>query len=316
MMPGGESFFRSRPLGQAERGMLFRRQNGAKERAIPPADKTMKTPKVKSAGQIFLIPQESIAPNPNQPRQRFDYDELEGLAQSIRQNGILQPITVRQTETGFELISGERRLRAARLVGLTKIPAIIAEIDNKNSAVFSLIENLQRQDLDCFEEAEAIDRLVTDYGMSREELSRKLGKAPSTLSNKLRLLRLPEDMRYRLTRAGLTERHARALLQLDNDDQRARALGIMIDRHLTVQESERLVEQMLAKTGKNRTNFRGIRDVRVFINTLNHAVDAIRRAGVDADAAKSETPEYIEYVVRIPKLEQLKLPLSSEDEAV
>lgn len=276
----------------------------------------MKTPKVKSAGQIFLIPQESIAPNPNQPRQRFDYDELEGLAQSIRQNGILQPITVRQTETGFELISGERRLRAARLVGLTKIPAIIAEIDNKNSAVFSLIENLQRQDLDCFEEAEAIDRLVTDYGMSREELSRKLGKAPSTLSNKLRLLRLPEDMRYRLTRAGLTERHARALLQLDNDDQRARALGIMIDRRLTVQESERLVEQMLAKTGKNRTNFRGIRDVRVFINTLNHAVDAIRRAGVDADAAKSETPEYIEYVVRIPKLEQLKLPLSSEDEAV
>lgn len=276
----------------------------------------MKTPKVKSAGQIFLIPQENIAPNPNQPRQRFDYDELEGLAQSIRQNGILQPITVRQTETGFELISGERRLRAARLVGLTKIPAIVAELDNKNSAVFSLIENLQRQDLDCFEEAEAIDRLVTDYGMSREELSRKLGKAPSTLSNKLRLLRLPEDMRYRLTRGGLSERHARALLQLDNDEQRARALGIMIDRHLTVQESERLVEQMLAKTGKNRTNFRGVRDVRVFINTLNHAVDAIRRAGVDADAAKSETPEYIEYVVRIPKLEQLKLPLSAEDEAV
>ncbi|HIS04465.1 MAG TPA: ParB/RepB/Spo0J family partition protein [Candidatus Fimenecus stercoravium] len=276
----------------------------------------MKTPKVKSAGQIFLIPQENIAPNPNQPRQRFDYDELEGLAQSIRQNGILQPITVRQTETGFELISGERRLRAARLVGLTKIPAIVAELDNKNSAVFSLIENLQRQDLDCFEEAEAIDRLVTDYGMSREELSRKLGKAPSTLSNKLRLLRLPEDMRYRLTRGGLSERHARALLQLDNDEQRARALGIMLDRHLTVQESERLVEQMLAKTGKNRTNFRGVRDVRVFINTLNHAVDAIRRAGVDADAAKSETPEYIEYIVRIPKLEQLKLPLSAEDEAV
>ena len=276
----------------------------------------MKTPKVKSAGQIFLIPQENIAPNPNQPRQRFDYDELEGLAQSIRQNGILQPITVRQTETGFELISGERRLRAARLVGLTKIPAIVAELDNKNSAVVSLIENLQRQDLDCFEEAEAIDRLVTDYGMSREELSRKLGKAPSTLSNKLRLLRLPEDMRYRLTRGGLSERHARALLQLDNDEQRARALGIMLDRHLTVQESERLVEQMLAKTGKNRTNFRGVRDVRVFINTLNHAVDAIRRAGVDADAAKSETPEYIEYIVRIPKLEQLKLPLSAEDEAV
>ncbi len=277
----------------------------------------MRTPKVKSTGQIFLIPQEQIVPNPNQPRKRFDYDELEGLAQSIRQNGILQPITVRQTDDGkFELISGERRLRAARLVGLSKIPTIVTEIDNKNSAVFSLIENLQRQDLDFFEEAEAMDRLLTEYGMSREELSAKLGKARSTISNKLRLLQLPEDMRYRLTRAGLTERHARALLLLESDDRRARALGIMIDRHLTVSESERLIEQMLSKEGKQRNNFRGIRDVRVFINTLNHAVDTIRRAGVDADAAKSETPEYIEYIVRIPKLEQLKLPLPSDTEAV
>lgn len=277
----------------------------------------MRTPKVKSTGQIFLVPQEQIVPNPNQPRKRFDYDELEGLAQSIRQNGILQPITVRQTDDGkFELISGERRLRAARLVGLTKIPSIVTEVDEKKSAVFSLIENLQRQDLDFFEEAEAIDRLISDYGMSRDELSRKLGKAQSTLSNKLRLLRLPEDMRYRLSRAGLTERHARALLLLEDDARRERALGIMIDRHLTVAESERLIEQMLSKEGKTRNNLRGIRDVRVFINTLNHAVDTIRRAGVDADAAKSETPEYIEYVVRIPKLEQLKLPLPAEDEAV
>lgn len=277
----------------------------------------MRTPKVKSTGQIFLIPQEQIVPNPNQPRKRFDYDELEGLAQSIRQNGILQPITVRQTDDGkFELISGERRLRAARLVGLTKIPSIVTEVDEKKSAVFSLIENLQRQDLDFFEEAEAIDRLISDYGMSRDELSRKLGKAQSTLSNKLRLLRLPEDMRYRLSRAGLTERHARALLLLEDDARRERALGIMIDRRLTVAESERLIEQMLSKEGKTRNNLRGIRDVRVFINTLNHAVDTIRRAGVDADAAKSETPEYIEYVVRIPKLEQLKLPLPAEDEAV
>ena len=277
----------------------------------------MRTPKVKSTGQIFSIPQEQIIPNPNQPRKRFDYDELEGLAQSIRQNGILQPITVRQLDDGrFELISGERRLRAARLVGLSKIPSIVTEIDNKNSAIFSLIENLQRQDLDFFEEAEAIDRLLSVYGMGREELAAKLGKARSTISNKLRLLQLPEDMRYRLTRAGLTERHARALLQLEDDDRRACALGIMIDRHLTVAESERLIEQMLSKEGKTRNNFRGIRDVRVFINTLNHAVDTIRRAGVDADAAKSETPEYIEYIVRIPKLEQLKLPLPSDSEAV
>ncbi len=270
----------------------------------------MKSPKVKPAGQVVLVPQESILPNPNQPRQRFDYDELEGLAQSIRQNGILQPITVRPAADGkFELIAGERRLRAARLVGVTKIPAIVVDIDQKKSAVFSLLENLQRQDLDFFEEAEAIDRLLTDYGMSQEEVGKKLGKAQSTLSNKLRLLRLPEEMRYRISRAGLSERHARALLTLDNDTLRARALGIIIDRRLTVSESERLIEQMRSKNDRSRCNYRGIRDVRVFINTLNHAVDAIRRAGVDADAAKSETPEYIEYVVRIPKLEQLKMPL-------
>ena len=269
----------------------------------------MKSPKVKPAGQVVLVPQESILPNPNQPRQRFDYDELEGLAQSIRQNGILQPITVRPAADGkFELIAGERRLRAARLVGVTKIPAIVVDIDQKKSAVFSLLENLQRQDLDFFEEAEAIDRLLTDYGMSQEEVGKKLGKAQSTLSNKLRLLRLPEEMRYQISRAGLSERHARALLTLDNDTLRQRALGIIIDRRLTVSESERLIEQMRSKNDRSRCNYRGIRDVRVFINTLNHAVDAIRRAGVDADAAKSETPEYIEYVVRIPKLEQLKMP--------
>ena len=273
-----------------------------------------KTEKTKSAGQIFLLPQEEIQPNPNQPRQRFDYEELENLAQSIRQNGILQPITVRKTESGYELIAGERRLRAARLVGVTKIPCIILEMDEKSSALFSLLENLQREDLDFFEEAEAIEHLITDFCMSQDEVSRKLGKAQSTISNKLRLLRLPAEMRRQIARANLTERHARALLTLENDNLRARALGIIIDRHLNVSETERLIEQMLCKSRPDHNNIRGIRDVRVFINTLNHAVDAIRRAGVDADAAKSETAEYIEYVVRIPKLEQLKLKMPLDDE--
>lgn len=274
-----------------------------------------KNDKAKSAGQIFLIPQEQIEPNPNQPRQRFDYEELESLAQSIRQNGILQPITLRKLENDkYELVAGERRLRAARLVGVTKVPAILLEMDEKSSAVFSLLENLQRQDLDYFEEAEAIERLITDFCMSQDEVSRKLGKAQSTVSNKLRLLRLPEEMRHQIARANLTERHARALLSLDSDVLRTRALGIIIDRHLNVAESEKLIEQMLCKNRPGHNNLRGIRDVRVFINTLNHAVDAIRRAGVDADAAKSETAEYIEYVVRIPKLEQMKLRMPVDDE--
>ena len=278
----------------------------------------MKQQRVKSTAEIYNIPQTMIVPNPNQPRKRFDYDELENLAQSIRENGILQPITVRKREDKkYELVSGERRLRTARLVGMVKIPSIVINIDDKNSAMFSIIENLQRQSLDFFEEAEAIEKLVGEYAMSREEVAQKLGLAPSTVSNKLRILRLPEEMRFELARAGLTESHARALLMLEDDNQRARALSIIVDRHLNVAESERMINQMINRNNRSRNPLRGIRDVRLFINTLNHAVDTIRRAGVEADAARSETEEYIEYVVRIPKSEQLRIALPGEtDEAI
>lgn len=278
----------------------------------------MKQQRVKSTAEIYNIPQTMIVPNPNQPRKRFDYDELENLAQSIRENGILQPITVRKREDKkYELVSGERRLRAARLVGMVKIPSIVINIDDKNSAMFSIIENLQRQSLDFFEEAEAIEKLVGEYSMNREEVAQKLGLAPSTVSNKLRILRLPEEMRFELARAGLTESHARALLMLEDDNQRARALSIIVDRHLNVAESERMINQMINRNNRSRNPLRGIRDVRLFINTLNHAVDTIRRAGVEADAARSETEEYIEYVVRIPKSEQLRIALPGEtDEAI
>ncbi len=278
----------------------------------------MKQQRVKSTAEIYNIPQAMIVPNPNQPRKRFDYDELENLAQSIRENGILQPITVRKREDKkYELVSGERRLRAARLVGMVKIPSIVINIDDKNSAMFSIIENLQRQSLNFFEEAEAIEKLVGVYAMSREEVAQKLGLAPSTVSNKLRILRLPEEMRFELARSGLTESHARALLMLEDDNQRARALSIIVDRHLNVAESERMINQMINRNNRSRNPLRGIRDVRLFINTLNHAVDTIRRAGVEADAARSETEEYIEYVVRIPKSEQLRIALPGEtDEAI
>lgn len=278
----------------------------------------MKQQKVKSTAEIYNIPQAMIVPNPNQPRKRFDYDELENLAQSIRENGILQPITVRKREDKkYELVSGERRLRAARLVGIVKIPSIVINIDDKSSAMFSIIENLQRQSLNFFEEAEAIEKLVGEFAMSREEVAQKLGLAPSTVSNKLRILRLPEEMRFELARSGLTESHARALLMLEDDNQRARALSIIVDRHLKVAESERMINQMINRNNRSRNPLRGIRDVRLFINTLNHAVDTIRRAGVEADAARSETEEYIEYVVRIPKSEQLRIALPGEtDEAI
>lgn len=266
--------------------------------------------KIRPAAQIVLIPQSDILPNPNQPRKRFDYDELEGLAQSIRANGILQPLLVRPLSDGenegkFELIAGERRLRAARLVGLSKIPCVVSEISSEDSAVFAVIENLQRQDLSYFEEAEALALLISDYRISQEELGRRLGKAQSTLSNKLRLLKLSDEMRYQISRAGLSERHARALLAIDDEVKRSRALAIIIDRHLTVNESEALIEQMLRKSEPPKKQMlRGFKDIRIFINTLNNAVDTIRRAGIDADSVKTETDEYVEYIVRIPKLEE------------
>ena len=267
----------------------------------------------KTENKILLIPQGDILPNPNQPRRRFDYDELEGLAQSIRANGILQPLLVRQLNDGkYELVAGERRLRAARLVGLTKVPCIVNEISEAESAVFAVIENLQRSNLDYFEEAEAIALLMSDYRLSQEELCKKLGKAQSTISNKLRLLKLSEEMRYRISRAGLTERHARTLLSITDEVQRARALSIIIDRHLTVSESETLVEQMLRKNETpKRQMLKGFKDIRIFINTLNNAVDTIRRAGIDADSVKTETDEYVEYIVRIPKLDDR--PLASNE---
>ncbi len=263
----------------------------------------MKNAKYKIGGQIILIPQDEIYPNPNQPRTRFDFDELEGLAQSIRQNGILQPIAVRINSRGeYELISGERRLRASRLVGLTQIPCIIMEADDEKSTLFALLENVQRSDLGFFEEAQAIEKLIIDYGMSRDEVCKKLGKASPTVSNKLRLLRLPEEIRLKIVQENLTERHARALLKLTCISQMERAMSIIGEKRLNVAETERLVSQILANDSRRRQPpVKLFKDVRIFVNTLNHAVDTMRRAGIEADSAKSETDEYIEYIVRIPK---------------
>ena len=263
----------------------------------------MKNNKYKIGGQIILVPHEEIFPNPNQPRKRFDFDELEGLAQSIRQNGIIQPIAVRVNEKGqYELISGERRLRASRLVGITRIPCIIMEANDSKSALFALIENIQRTDLSFFEEAVAIDKLINEYGMSRDEVCKKLGKAAPTVSNKLRLLRLPEEIRLKIVQENLTERHARALLRLNNLSQIQRALSIISEKRLNVEESEKLIDQILNNDSRRRQPpVKLFKDVRIFVNTLNHAVDTMRRAGIEADSAKSETDEYIEYIVRIPK---------------
>ncbi len=263
----------------------------------------MKNGKYKIGGQIILVPQEEIYPNPYQPRKRFDFDELEGLAQSIRQNGIIQPIAVRINSKGeYELISGERRLRASRLVGITQIPCIIMEATDEKSALFSLLENLQRSQLGFFEEAQAIEKLIVDFGMSRDEVCKKLGKSSPTISNKLRLLRLPEEIRLKIVQENLSERHARALLKLTSISQMERAMSIIAEKRLNVSESEKLISQIMTNDSRRRQPpVKLFKDVRIFVNTLNHAVDTMRKAGIEADSAKSETDEYIEYIVRIPK---------------
>ena len=269
----------------------------------------IKSSKSKATSQIQFISHDLIKPNPQQPRVRFDYNELEGLACSIRANGLLQPINVRVLENGeFELISGERRLRAARMIGMTKIPCIVMNASDQQSALFAIIENVQRENLDFFEEAVAIERLMTEYGLSQDEISEKLGKAPSTLSNKLRLLRLPDEIRDKISYAGLSERHARALLTLPDNNTRKRVLDIVIERHLTVAETERLIADVhRRRKGPRKPQTKAYKDMRIFLNTLNHAVDIIRKAGIEADTAKSETDEYFEYVIRISKPEEANM---------
>lgn len=259
--------------------------------------------KPKSGGQIALIKADLIFPNPNQPRTSYDYDELKALADSISESGLLQPLTVRPFAMDtYELISGERRLRACKIAGLESVPCIITEVTDEQSAIFALIENVQRADLNFFEEAVAVHKLQSVYGLSQEEVAKKLGKSQSALSNKIRLLRLPEDIRIDILSAGLSERHARALLKLDDNERRRKALNLILSKSMTVAETEKLIDQMINNIPIIRKEPVGrFRDVTVFINTLNHAVDTMRKAGIEANSAKSETTDYIEYVVRIPK---------------
>ena len=264
--------------------------------------------KPRTAGQVLLIPTDQIYPNPNQPRQVFDQEELVNLAISIRMNGILQPITVRQTDKGYELVSGERRLRASRLAGLISIPCIVVDVNNMKSAVFALIENLQRQNLNYFEEAIAIERLMNEYGLSQEDAARRLGKAPSTVSNKLRLLSLPEKARICLMENGLTERHARALLKLDKEEVMD-ALERIIDKKLNVTQTEELVEDILSqKDSPKRQTKRMFSDVKIFLNTINSAVDTMKKSGIGADIKREDTGESYIYRIEIPKRLMYKLP--------
>lgn len=250
-------------------------------------------------GRIVFIPEKLIVPNPKQPRRIFGAEELESLARSIAENGIIQPLSVRPAGECYELISGERRLRAAKLAGLRRVPCIIYAADDRRSAIYALIENIQRTDLHFFEEAEAIERFLRECGLSQERAAQILGKSQAAVSNKLRLLRIPEELRAVIIEKKLSERHARTLLRFQTEDAMRRALKEICLRNLTSTEAEKYRPPTEKKPEKPPTLV--FKDLRVFLNTFEHAVDTMRRAGIEADAEQKETEDFYLYTVRIAK---------------
>lgn len=252
--------------------------------------------------RILLLPIADIYPNSAQPRTVFAPEELASLAQSISQNGLLQPVTVRKgIGDKYELISGERRLRACKSLSYDKIKAIVIEADEQRAAVLALMENLQREDLSFFDEARGLHALVYSMGLTQEEAAAKLGMAQSTLANKLRLLRLPDELQKTVQEYGLTERHARALLRLSTPEEQSAVVQAIARRRLNVTQTERYIDELLAERKAPPKRLLIVKDLRIFINTIDRAIDTMKQAGIEAVTSQSERSDYIEYIVKIPK---------------
>ncbi|MBQ6160579.1 MAG: ParB/RepB/Spo0J family partition protein [Oscillospiraceae bacterium] len=255
------------------------------------------------AGQVLLLPPELIRPNPGQPRRSFDRESLQELADSIQRHGLLQPIAVRRQGGGYELIAGERRLRAAKLAGLPEIPCLLLSADEAQSGLLALVENLQRKDLDCWEEAEGIARLMQRCGLSQEEAARRLGKSPSAVANKLRLLKHSPAVRAALREHGLSERHARALLKLPDDARRLAALEVIVRQDLTVAKTEAYVDSLLepAAAPRRRTRKLLLKDVRLFLNSVDRHLETLKQAGIPAELRRQESEDAIVLTITLPK---------------
>lgn len=271
--------------------------------------------------KLLMLKPDDIIPGDNQPRKIFDTYELQSLADSIAANGIIQPLTVRKIENGkYSLIAGERRLRAAKMAGLRRIPCVLHRTNDLTAALYSITENMQRSDLNCFEEALAIQALVNDFRMTQAEAAVRLGMANSTVSNKLRLLKLSPEIQTRIISSGLTERHARALLRLPVE-KREDTLDKIIADGLNLAQSEALIESILnpdiktepikASAPQKPVRKAAIGDIKLFSNSLSKLLCTMQNAGISANSRKHETEKYIEYKVRIfknsPQYDQLKI---------
>ena len=248
-------------------------------------------------GRVVFLPARTIRPNPSQPRRVFQQEALDELAGSILRHGILQPLSVRRVATGYELIAGERRLRAARQAGLSEIPCIIMTMDEKESGMAAMIENLHRRDLDFIEEAQGIASLMKKWNMSQEQAAKLLGKSQSAVANKLRLLRHSPEVLNLIREGGLTERHARALLKLSAEEEKLAIAQQIIQEHMSVARAERLIEQHLA--GKRKTS--APPNIHRFINDLTQSLSKIQRSGISAISERRETEDMIVLTITIPK---------------
>ncbi len=270
----------------------------------------MKTPSLLDSRKIVTLPVGAIKPNPHQPRRQFDPEDLRELGESIRLYGILQPLTVRKTgPTTFELVAGERRLRAAVLAGMESVPCLLLNVDGEQSGLLALVENLQRKDLDFIEEAEGLRNLIRTYGMSQEEAARCVSKSQSAIANKLRILKLPPELLEKLRSAGCTERHARALLRLETPEAQWAALEAVIAGDLTVAKTEEYVEGLLRRSEEERKRKKRkapvvvLKDVRIFLNTVTRGLSMMNRRGVRAVCERSDTESELVLTIRIPRRE-------------
>lgn len=249
-------------------------------------------------GRVVFLPARSIRPNPAQPRKIFEPEALAELSESIRSHGILQPLSVRRVGTSYELIAGERRLRAGQMAGLTEIPCIIMNMDDKESTLVALVENLQRQDLDFVEEAQGISQLIQLQNLSQEQAARLLGKSQSAVANKLRLLRHSPEILQLLRENGLTERHARALLRLETEQEKRSAIAVILRQHMSVAKTEEYIESLL-QDGKEQRR----RKVNVgnFLNSLTNSLNKIQSAGIGVVSQRVETEKEIQLTITIAK---------------
>lgn len=258
--------------------------------------------------EIKQIPVEDIVPNPYQPRTVFDDEKIDELCQTIRTHGLIQPIVVRVRDGRYELIAGERRLRATRKLGMERIPAIVKEFNDSQTASIALIENLQREGLTAIEEAVAYQKLIDLHNLTQESLAQRLGKGQSTIANKLRLLHLPREIQDSLLSRQVTERHARALIPLKDPELQNKVLLEILEREWNVKQTEVRVKQLLelAENPKSEKDAKPrwkafSRDTRIAINTVRQSIDMVIQTGLPVETAEEDHDEFYQFTIRIPK---------------